>query len=162
MWCFGSPAENHTFAQARHTTMMSAYQHISEQDLYHSTAVKIWYLKCIAHLEIDNTLAPMRQAHEYLRTPLLTHCSISQPLCTSFFQMGQVHQHCRGCRNNGEKGFGCIPPPRMMTPVLRGGAFIASSFIARMSAMMSSISPGFLKVWKYSISPSEPSVNAGQ
>ena len=54
------------------------------------------------------------------------------------------------------------PPPSMMTPVLRGGAFIASSFMALMSAMMSSINPGFLNVWKYSMSPREPSVSAGQ
>ena len=54
-----------------------------------------------------------------------------------------------------------LPPPRMSMPVLRGAACTASSFMARTSATKSRIRPGDLKVWKYSMSPMEPSVMAG-
>ena len=54
------------------------------------------------------------------------------------------------------------PPPRTSMPVFRGAASIASLFMPRMSPTMSRTRPGLRNEWKYSMSPMDPSVRAGQ
>lgn len=52
------------------------------------------------------------------------------------------------------------PPPRMIMPV--HGAPMAIRLTRRMSCTRSITKPGFLYEWKKIMSPSEPSVSAGQ